>query len=507
MKEQGVETLPMKTQLISFSQTKKRILTLLILSAISFTAKCSFAEDKGKGADPDLVRAIDKILDVPGLQTGFQGVVIQSLRDNAIMYERNGDQVFLPASNNKLLTSCAALALLGPDFVYQTQLLTNGKLSEAGTLQGDLILKGSGSPILSIEDLDVLAKQAKAAGLKRVRGKLGFDDSRFDRNWIGNDWASDDLSSYYAAEVSGLNVNHNIIKATASPGAVAGDPVKVEITPPLPYLVVQNRARTGKRKSENSLTFDRLRGQNVVVVSGSLPLDIAPDKPPSETLTIENPPRFTATLMQTALKKQGVKFDDDEIAPLTATEEPEILAEHTSVPLSEILIQMNKPSDNLIAECLMKTIGAVKKNKGTWEDGISVAKEWFGTIGMDTTRVSQADGSGLSRFNYVSPRNYVKLLAWYYKRPNFPILYDSLAIAGVDGTLAQFGNKTALQGNLRAKDGYIGNVSSLTGFVKSKDGEIFIFSILMNNHLAKNAVCRTAQAKIALLLAEYKGDR
>ena len=480
-------------------------LTGLLLISCYFSPACR-AEDVGKGSDPEFVKAIDDALRIPLLQTGFQGVIIASLKDNSILYERNADKVFLPASNNKLLTSGAALALLGPDFIYQTSLVTEAQLSAGGNLSGDLIIKGSGSPILNLEDLDALAKQAKAAGVVRVKGHFAFDDSRFDRNWLGNDWASDDEPFYYAAQISGLNVNHNVIKVTVSPGEKEGDPVKVGIAPAFSLMTIRNLALTGKKKSENSITLDRVRGQNIIVVSGFLPVDTTEAKLPSETLTIESPARFTATLMRDALKKTGVKFDNDEIISLVSPEDPIILAEHTSVPLSEILKLMNKPSDNLIAECLLKTIGAVKKKKGSWDTGISVTKEWFESIGLDTTHLRQADGSGLSRFNYVSPRNYLKLLTWYSSQTNFAYYYNSLAIAGVDGTLVQFAKNTPAAGNCRAKDGYIGNVSSLTGYVKNSEGENFVFSILMNNHLTNNATCRTVQSKIVNLIASYKRE-
>ena len=477
-----------------------------IVSSLFFCPILCRADDAGKGSDPELVRKIDAILDTPLLKMGFQGVVISSLKDDTTLYERNAEKVFLPASNNKLLTSGAALALLGPDFIYQTRLITGAKLSARGTLSGDLILKGSGNPILSLEDLDSLAKQAKTAGLKRVKGRLAFDDTRFDRNWLGNDWASDDESFYYAAQVSGLNVNHNVIKATVTPGEKEGAPVKVSVFPAFSQMTIRNLALTGKKKSENSITLERVRGQNIIVVSGFLALDTTEEKAPSETLTVESPARFATTLMKDALKKEGVKFDDEEIAPLPSPEDPLILGEHTSPPLSEILKLMNKPSDNLIAECLLKTVGAVKKKKGSWDAGISAAKEWFESIGLDTTHLRQADGSGLSRFNYVSPRNYVKLLTWYSKETNFAYYYNSLAIAGVDGTLIQFAKNTPASGNCRAKDGYIGNVSSLTGYVKNREGENFVFSILMNNHLTNNATCRAAQSKIVNLIADYKRE-
>jgi D-alanyl-D-alanine carboxypeptidase/D-alanyl-D-alanine-endopeptidase (penicillin-binding protein 4) len=483
------------------------VLLLCLLQPQSILA----TEDTGKGTDADLTRTIDTLLADPELQTGFQGILIQSIRDTKVLYERNADHVFQPASNNKLLTAAAALLLLGQNFTYHTRLYAIGELDADGTLHGDLILKGDGDPILSMEDLNDLAQQAVKAGLRRITGRLRYDDSRFDDQRLGDLWTWDDEPYYYSAQISALNVNENVIQVHVTPGRREGNPVKVTVTPTAKYVTIVNTARTGPNRGKASLRVDRIRGVNTITVSGILPHDSPEKAAPVVTVTIEDPSRFTTQMMLESLQHAGIplkargKFERE-----TVTSTATVIADHTSLPLSEILKKLNKPSDNLIAECLLKTVGAVKKGQGTAGSGgtgAQTAREWFRSIGIDVLHLNQADGSGLSRVNYVSPRNIVCLLNYLHTQPTFALYYDSLPIAGVDGSLRNRMKGTAAEANCHAKTGYISHASSLSGYVTTRDGELLVFSMLMNNHLAPNRTCTTVQDKIVVLLAEYRLKR
>lgn len=487
----------------------RRVKALLLLLACSlcFVNAAASSLRADPVGDPILAKSIDAALDIPELKVGFQGIAIVSLRDHTELYTRNADRVFLPASNNKLLTSSAALALLGRDFVYRTRLYRTGPISDEGVLSGDLVLRGAGDPILAPEDLDEMIAQVKRAGVVRVTGRLRYDDSLFDRARLGDSWAWDDEPYYYSAQISALNLNENLVSLQPHPGKRVGDPVRIDVEPTSHYTRVINQVKTGAAKSEARPSFDRVRGQNTIVVSGTLPVDISKQNNNSTPLTIENPSRFTSIVFLEKLRKEGIRIDGDAADGPPVSSTAEILAEHVSVPLSEMLKRLNKPSDNLIAECLLKTIGAVKRKQGTggfYGTGSQEARGWFGKIGLDLTELQQADGSGLSRGNYISPRNMSKLLAYWHTSPDFNVLYDSLPIAGVDGSLRNRLKGTAAEKNCHAKTGYIGNVSSLSGYVTTKDGEMLAFSILMNNHLAVNRVCVAVQDKIVAMLADYK---
>jgi D-alanyl-D-alanine carboxypeptidase/D-alanyl-D-alanine-endopeptidase (penicillin-binding protein 4) len=480
------------------------ITALILVSALLLSGR-SFADPPaGASFDPGLTQAIDAALDVPSIKMGFQGIVIQSLRDHSLWYERNGDQVFLPASNNKLLTSAAALLTLGQDYIYHTRLLRIGTLTPSGTLQGDLTLCGAGDALLTPADLEQLARQVKEAGISEVTGGLHYDDSLFDRQWLGDGWTWDDEPYYYSAQVSALDVNENIVELRMTPGHRIGLPVQITVTPPNRIMQIVNRATTAAAKGRSTLDVTRIRGQNTLIVTGTMPIDMPKH---DEDMTVENPARFATLLLRTDLERAGVKLDHGEVMDgPTVPRDAEPVAEHLSLPLSEILKKLNKPSDNLVAECLLKTVGAVKTGHGTagYEGtGAKSAREVFQTMGMDITRIHQVDGSGLSRTNFVSPRNLVRLLDYFHSSPLAQVLYDSLPIAGVDGSLRGRMKGTRAANNCHAKTGYVSNVSCLSGYVTTRDGEMLAFSIMMNNHLAPASACTTAQDKIVALLADY----
>ena len=486
-----------------------------------------------------LASALDAILDAPALQNDFVGACVMRVRDGQVLYARNADRVFLPASNNKLLTSFAALQMLPSDFAYHTQVRTRGEVDEDGTLRGDLLLVGGGDPVLSLANLDALAQQLAAAGVRDIRGGLRYDDKRYDRQWLGVGWTWDDEAASYSAQISALNVNANCVSVQVLPGKRAGDAARVQVTPSYAAIRVENRAVTGLAKSASSIVIDRARGQNVIVVTGALAGDADTRTQSAVDVTVENPARFTATLFEDALKRAGIRVHDRKILPLDEGVKPgvtiapaRLLAEHVSPPLPQLLLRMNKPSDNLMAECLLKAVGAFGKasgaavsdapassssliaapafpasvrvgTSGAEGTGAQTARQAFAAAGMNLNGVRQVDGSGLSRGNYVSPRNLARLLVAAQSRSWFPVLYASLPIAGVDGTLRNRMKNTPAMNNCRAKSGSLSHVSCLSGYVTTPNGDLLAFSLLMNNHLGPMRACTLAQDDVVNFLAAY----
>ena len=496
-----------------------------------------------------LTPAIDAILDAPDLQTGFAGAYIARVRDKQVLYSRNADRVFLPASNNKLLTSFAALETLPLDFAYHTQVRASGIMGEDGILRGDLVLVGGGDPLLSLADLDNLAQQAARTGLREVTNRILYDDTRYDQQWLGDGWTWDDEAASYSAQISALNVNSNCIEIQVRPDKKPGRRVRVQTVPATPYVRIENTAVTGIGGSRSTLVVDRKRGQNVITISGRLPVlpVLSASSPPAPSfsvdVTIENPAAYTSTLFQSALRRAGVRINSRSIAAwrdvrhsnkevgkqsaavdtslgYTPASVTTLLAEHVSPSLPELLTRMNKPSDNLMAECLLKAVGAY----GTFADGAlastserpaenrvgtggnggtgaQLARKAFQAAGMNLDAVRQADGSGLSRGNYVSPHNLVRLLLAARERPCFSVFYASLPIAGVDGTLRNRMKNTLAANNCHAKTGTLSHVSSLSGYITTRDGEELAFSLLMNHNQGSGRVLTRAQDSIAQLLA------
>ena len=449
--------------------------------------------------DRELTRQINTALDTSALKAGFQGVFIESLRDNRVVYSRNPDNAFVPASNCKLLTSGAAIALLGPRFAYHTRVLRVGDVDKSGTLHGNLVLKGDGDPILTHDDLHQLAARIARAGVRQIAGKILYDSSRFDAVPLGAGWMWDDESDSDAAQISALDCDENVLTVEIAPGYRAGSPCRVTAFPIANYLTFRNHTTTGSEK--NALNVVRERASNVVTLTGSLPVGA---NARLVHVTLEDPARFAAVVFSNALRNAGIALADAAPHPADSTPKNAVpIAEHVSVPLSALIARMNKPSDNLIAECLLKTIGAVQSGEGSSRAGAESARKWFRETGLNLDSVHQVDGSGLSRYNAVSPRNVVVLLKNLYQSKNRQDFIASLPIAAVDGTLKNRMHDTRAAGNCRAKTGTMQHVSSLSGYVTTRDGETLVFSILMNNHLAPPAPCRIAQDKIIALLAEF----
>jgi|SRR5579875_38242 len=483
---------------------------LLVLFCLCLSITFGYSQES-LTSDSTLTQTISAILDDPVFHTAFEGVFIQRLKDQHVLYERNADRVFLPASNNKILTSLAALSELGADYTYHTTLLAAGHLTRDGVLHGNLIIRGSGDPTLTDKELQEMAQEARKHGLRRVLGTLLYDDSLFDKQWLGVVWAWDDEPYYYSAEISALNVDGNLITVHLMPGRKVGAPVRVETSPITNYLRMENQAVTGPPKSQNTLFCTRLEGRNTLLITGQLPIDIKPSDEPTLRLTILDPARYTATILLKELQDAGVHFDHTRI--LEIPQEPDNavpLVDHESAPLATILHLMNKPSNNLIAECLLKTVGAKATGKGTGGvDGSAVqtARKIFQKAGLIMDEVRQADGSGLSRINFVSPRDLVIALSFLAKQPYFGVFYDSLPIAGVDGSLYYRMKETPAAGNCHAKTGYVSQVNTLSGYVMDKDGDTIVFSIMFNNCLAPYSACTSAQDRIVEALADWSDTK
>ncbi len=463
-------------------------------------------DDHGTGPDAAFVKSIDAILSDKGLRGGYQGVYIQSLADGKIWYERNSEVTFLPASNQKLLTSSAALALLGPKYTYETVLYRQGVLDNEGTLRGALYLKGAGDPLLMPADLDAMVESAKAAGIKKVMGKLYADDSKFDHKTWGYGWEWDDMPFYYSAPVGGLNLNENVVLVKVDPGKKPGDPLIISMTPFDKSIKIINRSKTFEKGQPSTINISRQLGQNVITIDGGFPMDPKPTDHRTEPITVESPTQFTASYLLEKFKSSGIDFTGDISEGLLPEKDITEIARHSSLPFSEVLKKLNKPSDNLVAECILKTLGAEKGKThiGSTAEGRSVAMDWFKSVGVDVSGVRMQDGSGLSRQNYVSPRAYGQMLKAIASDPNAKIFIDSLPNAGVDGSLRNRLKGTVAENNVKAKTGSLANVSSLSGYVTTKAGEKLLFVIFLNNQ-PSSAVAHQVEDKIALLLAAYDG--
>ncbi len=451
-------------------------------------------------AQPSEVKStLDAIFDQQVFARGMHGCVVRTLDTGRTVYSRNPDTLLNTASNMKLLTSASAIERLGPDYRYKTRLLASQTPDASGTVQGDLFLAGSGDPILETKALSAMVEEAIERGLKRVTGAVVGDTGAFDRSPYGWGWSWDYLDDYYAAPAGGLNLDWNVARIMVRPGAAPGAPARVTLEPSSPTLRVVNRVVTGSPSDKFSISREREYPGWSIIVSGTIPAG-ADEARSAGTVAVVDPAEHAAWVLRGLLQSAGVTVEGRArkgSAHAGAVE----LASHQSAPMNEIIVKLNKPSDNLIAECLLRTLGAEGEGSGSVSAGRRAAYAFLKGAGLDMDGVNMADGSGLSRMDMVTAENFVRLLEYMHKSKNGPAWKNSLPVAGVDGTLRSRMKGSPAEKNVTAKTGYIGYVSSLSGYVTTAAGQPLAFSILFNNQLGGVTPCLVAERSVCAYLA------
>lgn len=448
-------------------------------------------------------RRADALLAKEPASKGEWGLLIEDAETGETLYELNAAKYFVPASNMKLFTTALALDKLGKDFRFRTTLESYGVVTAEGELTADLVLVGRGDPNLSNrkfpfnlkEEFDGLPERALAEladklvakGVKTVSGDVIGDDSYFARERYPNGWEIDDMVWEYGAAISALVVNDNTVVVTLTPGQ-PGEAVQMAVMPRTPDFVVDNRVMTTGANVKADLTLTREPGAHLVVVSGTLPEKSASRK---LVLAIEEPALHAASLLKALLEERGVKVDGGvrarhEAGAAIGGMEPTVLAEHLSIPLGDSVKLVNKISQNLHTESLLRT---AKRQDGPWsspEDLEKFATAFYVKVGIAPDEVIQTDGSGLSRHDLVTPRALVTLLRWSQTQPWFENYYASLPVAGVDGTLEDRMKNTPAAGRVHAKTGSVEHVRTMSGFADTAGGRRLVFSFLSNNQVGKN---------------------
>jgi len=441
------------------------------------------------------------------------GVLIQSLKTGEVIYSRNEKKMFMPASNMKLFTTSSALTLLSPDYRYYTRLVTDGYIKDS-VLIGDVILIGSGDPTISgrynegklTETFEQWADSLKLQGIKVIKGSLIGDDNNFDEQFYGTGWSADYETDWYAAQISGVSFNDNCVDFTVAPSAKIADACSLSWKPNTKYITVVNQTITAPATdSINDITFFRRRGTNLIYVKGKLSQGKSPE---TESVTIDNPTLYTMTVLKEVFESKGIKvvgipLDVDELKDSLDYSKVKRLASFTSVPISTIINTLNKKSQNFYAEQVFRTISKEKFGIGSVDSSRVLVKPVFAQWGIDTASIKIVDGSGLSRVDLVSPSDIMSVLQAMYKSKNFLTFYESLPIAGVDGTLKDRMKGTKAEGNVHAKTGFVGYVRALSGYVTSVDGEMFSFSMIANHYTVPTKLAEKIQDEVCVMLAEF----
>jgi D-alanyl-D-alanine carboxypeptidase/D-alanyl-D-alanine-endopeptidase (penicillin-binding protein 4) len=465
----------------------------------------------------ELAKQVDAILERPDVARSFWGVEIEELDTGNVVYSHDADRLFVPASNTKLFTTAATLALIGPDYRFRTTVESATPPDKYGRLSGDLVLVGRGDPNLSgrtlpfnlkterplppTHVLEEIADQVVARGVKVIDGDLVADDTFFAYERFGEGWSLGDLVWQMGAPVSALAINDNVVYVNILPGEHTGDRAFVSISPFAEYYHIDSRVQTSPAAGTRKLGVQREPGSNRVEIWGNIPLD---DSGATEVLAIEEPAEFCARLFWELLAKRGVVLHGRTRARHLATasldanagsvhalpaasappvsQSPVVLAVHLSLPLGLDVHVVNKVSQNLHAEMLLRLLGREKGASASVAGGLDVLRGFLAQAGVHSEEYAFYDGSGLSRQNLVSPRATVKLLRYAAKQSWGAEYIESLPLAGVDGTLASRFQSLPLAAILRAKTGSLDHVNALSGYLTTASGQRLVFSIYCNNH-------------------------
>jgi serine-type D-Ala-D-Ala carboxypeptidase/endopeptidase (penicillin-binding protein 4) len=481
----------------------------LLLSGCGAVLQPLAGPQPGRGLAP----ALDAIFADTALDHAHWGVFVRSLDTDRVLYQRNADRLFIPASNVKLLTGSAALEALGPEYRYRTRLLAAGPVRN-GVLQGDLIVIGSGDPTISARFhggearavFRMWADSLRAAGIRRVSGAIVGIDTVFARVPWGPGWAWDDLNAAYAAEISGLNFNEGAVAVRVFAGDAVGRPGILSVEPAAGHLTVVNETHTVAAGTPAQLQLLRDPAGPSLIVRGAVPLDTASI---SRSVAVPHITQFFLTSLRETLREQGIMVEGP---PLDGLEWPERVAEaaratplfvHHSPPMHEIVPAFMKPSQNHVAEALLRTLGREARNAGTTAGGVAVVDSVLTLYQLGDRPFRMADGSGLARQNLTSPRFVADLLTVMARGPFAEQWVAAQPIAGVDGTLASRLRGTPAEGRVQAKTGTLTGVRALSGYLTTASGERIVFSILVNNHVRTAAAAdRIIDAALLRLIEE-----
>lgn len=499
------------------ARIKTVLILLIIFSANIFpqtTSKIAFDTlPKVKYSDlKEFSKILDDIFNDPAFSNAHWGVVIQSLSTGEYFYRRNENKNFMPASNMKLFTTALALLQLGPDYTYKTTLYLNGKIRNE-EIKGDLILRGVGDPTLSArfyngDALAVFNQWADSLvnmGIEVINGNIIADDDAFEEESLGNGWSWDDEPYYYSAISGAVCFNDNCIDLRIIPADRVGKRAIIETFPKTKFVTILNNVVTVSDDSVTNIDCYRERNTNIIQCFGTIRKSELEVK---ESVTVNNPTKFAAHVLKEVLESRGIKvrgqaIDNDEIGIVRDYQKLTPLFTQVSPPLKDIIKVVNKISQNLYSEQLLKTIGYEKLKYGSIENGLKASKNLLKQMGIDPENLQIVDGSGLSRLNLFTPAQLNSLLRFMYRSKYFNEFYESLPIAGVDGTIANRMKNTRAMNNVRAKTGYINAVRSLSGYVTTTDGEMLTFVMIANNFLVPLKLAENIQDLVCVLLSNF----
>lgn len=467
------------------------LLTKTILLSAGILAAPLFSIADESAELPSLSDRIEAVLQQPSFQRlSFVGVHVVDTKTNDVLFSQMADKLFTPASNTKIFTSAAALDAFGPDYRFTTTVVPNGELT--GTeLKGDLVLRAGGDPTLFTDELEALADQV-AEKVKTVSGSLVVDVSLFNSPRKGPGWMWDDNPSPYSMSISAIMLNYNTTRIQVRQ---EGADLIAEFFPPTAYPTISMLGGDGP------VTIDRKPFEATFTVTGS---QLPEASIVQSTLAVSDPAPWVGNVFYAMLTKRGVEFapsaEPVQVSQSLIPGEP--LATINSKPMSEILSLFNKPSENAIGEMLLHQLsGPTAEKPANWNTGSAALEIWLTeTVGVQKGNFRLDDGSGLTRYNLVTPRAITQVLQHMATHPNANTFLASLPIGGVDGTLSGRMQTLPPTTEIHAKTGTMSGVSCLSGYAKNAEGEWKTFSIMINGYVGSSSAARQLQDAICVEL-------
>jgi serine-type D-Ala-D-Ala carboxypeptidase/endopeptidase (penicillin-binding protein 4) len=449
---------------------------------------------------------ISAVLARPELGSASCAVEVREIPGGRVVFSQLAGKSLRPASVQKLVTTAAALDAFGAAWRVRTTVETAGRLDSAGRLIGDVFLVGRGDPNLSgrffegrvTAPLERLADALVAAGVREIEGRLVGHEGHFAGERRGDAWSWQDLVWWYGAEVSALSFNDNCANLEVRPGDRPGDPIRIRPEPLSSYYQVESTAVTSASGSEDDLTLLPGLGSTRIRLSGSYPVDAPPR---TLYVALEDPARYATTVFSEVLATRGIRHSgpvQTATSPLPA--EARVLAEHEGPSLAEVIAEINKKSENLHAEMLLRQLGRQHGGEGSAAAGLSTLLAFLERLGVEAAGFDLRDGSGLSRSNLVTAHGLVDLLSAMDRHPHAAAFRASLAVAGTDGTLER--RLKAARGQLLAKTGTLDQMSALAGYATRRDGKRLAFAVIINNHTGQASAATSAVDAIAQALVE-----
>jgi serine-type D-Ala-D-Ala carboxypeptidase/endopeptidase (penicillin-binding protein 4) len=501
--------------------TRVAVLTLGALGAVG----CASARGRSGGSPGtrgELRYAIDSMVKQPKFSNAHWGVLIVDPERGDTLYSHNAGKLFMPASNQKIITGAVALALLGPEYQFSTVFAARGTV-EGGVLRGDLVVQGRGDPSMSdhmrgdvMQSLRAVPDSLRAHDVRYVSGKLQRGGDAFPDAWHGFGWGWDDFDAAYSAGVDELFFNEGMFTVIVRGGQREGARANITVRPDIGFPSIRSTVTTvrrpdSSRTADGTMRLPRPRGPVASMDSASGLVTLAGEVAVGDSVAVDVAYRdpglaylyaLRRTLVDQALTLEG-GLDPRAARDTAAT--LDTLFVMKSPPLREILPALEKPSQNQIAEIFFKTLGLERAGVGSADSGRAVIERQLAAWGIAPTSFAVRDGSGLSRHDYVAPDAIVRVLDAMRRSPNFAVFRDALPLAGVDGTIKNRMLGTAAAGNVHAKTGFVDKARSLSGYVTTADGRLLIFSLLCNNWTTPQREVDQVADAIAVRLAGLSG--